>query len=69
MSFRVGKVDPTLSTERVDNEVFIYQIYADGVIFGSTNRSSCEEFSRIKVKNFEMFMMGELKFFLGFQTK
>jgi hypothetical protein len=34
-----------------------------------TNDKFCEEFSRIMTKRFEMFMMGELKFFLGFQIK
>jgi hypothetical protein len=29
----------------------------------------CEEFSRIMMNRFEMSMMGELKFFLGFQIK
>jgi hypothetical protein len=33
----------------------------DDIIFGSTNKSTCEEFS--------MSMMGELKYFLGFQVK
>ena len=45
------------------------QIYGDDIIFGSTNKSSCEEFSRTMKQKFEMFMMGELKYFLGFQIK
>jgi hypothetical protein len=36
---------------------------------GSTNKSSYEEFSRIMIQKFEMSMMGELKYFLGFQIK
>jgi hypothetical protein len=39
------------------------------IIFGSTNKSTCEEFSRIMIQKFEMSMMGELKYFLGFQVK
>jgi hypothetical protein len=49
--------------------LFICQIYVDDIIFGSTNKSSYEEFSRIMIQNFEMSMMGELKYFLGFQIK
>jgi hypothetical protein len=49
--------------------LFICQIYVDDIIFGSTNKSSCEEFSRIMIQKFEMSMMGELKYFLGFQIK
>jgi hypothetical protein len=39
------------------------------IIFGSTNKSTCEEFSRIMIQKFKMSMMGELKYFLGFQVK
>jgi hypothetical protein len=46
---------------------FFYQIY--DIIFGSTDKKFCEEFSRIMNKRFEMSIMGELKFFLGFQVK
>jgi hypothetical protein len=49
--------------------MFIYQIYVDDIIFGSTNKSTCEEFSRIMIQKFEMSMMGKLKYFLGFQVK
>jgi hypothetical protein len=41
----------------------------DDIIFGSTNKSFCDEFSKIMTDKFEMSMMGELKFFLGFQIK
>jgi hypothetical protein len=67
--FKVGKVDPTLFTKTIDKHLFICQIYVDDIIFGSTNKSSCEEFSRIIIQKLEMYMMGELKYFLGFQIK
>jgi hypothetical protein len=67
--FKVGKADPTLFTKTITNNLFICQIYVDDIIFGSTNKSTCEEFSRIMIQKFEMFMMGELKYFLGFQVK
>jgi hypothetical protein len=44
----------------------MYQIYVNDIIFGSTDQKSCEEFSRLMVQKFEMSMMGELTFFLGF---
>jgi hypothetical protein len=47
----------------------VCQIYVDDIIFGSTNQAWVVEFSRIMTKRFEMSMMGELKFFLGFQVK
>jgi hypothetical protein len=67
--FKVGKVDPTLFTKTVAKDLFVCQIYVDDIIFGSTNKSTCEEFSRIMIQKFEMSMMGELKYFLGFQIK
>jgi hypothetical protein len=66
--FKVGKADPTLFTKTVAKDLFVCQIYVDDIIFGSTNKSTCEEFSRIMIHKFEMSMM-ELKYFLGFQIK
>jgi hypothetical protein len=67
--FKVGKVDPTLFTKTVAKDLFVCQIYVDDIIFGSTNKSTCEEFSRIMIQKSEKYMMGELKYFLGFQIK
>jgi hypothetical protein len=67
--FKVGKADPTLFTKTLANDLFVCQIYVDDIIFGSTNESTCEEFNRIMTQKFEMSMMGELKYFLGFQVK
>jgi hypothetical protein len=67
--FKIGKADSTLFTRKVDNELFVCQIYVDDIIFGSTNEKFCEEFSKVMTNRFEMSMMGELKYFLGFQVK
>jgi hypothetical protein len=67
--FKVGKADPTLFTKTIAKDLYVCQIYVDDIIFGSTNKSTCEEFSRIMIQKFEMSMMGELKYFLGFQVK
>jgi hypothetical protein len=66
---KVEKADPTLFTKTIGKDLFICQVYVDVIIFGSTNKSSCEEFSRTMIKKFEMSMMRELKYFLGFQIK
>ena len=50
--FKVGKADPTLFTKTLDNDLFVCQIYVDDIIFGSTNESTCEEFSRIMIQKF-----------------
>jgi hypothetical protein len=68
-AFKVRKADPTLFTNTCNGDLFICQIYVDDIIFGSTNQKSCEEFSRVMTQKFEMSMMGELTYFLGFQVK
>jgi hypothetical protein len=67
--FRIGKVDSTLFTRRMGKDLFVCQIYVDGIIFGSTNKYFCDEFMKIMTYRFEMSMMGELTFFLVFQIK
>jgi hypothetical protein len=68
-SFKIGKGDSTPFTRRMGKNLFVYQIFVDGIIFGSTNKSFCDEFSKIMTDRFEMFMMGVLTFFFGFQIK
>jgi hypothetical protein len=50
-------------------DLFVFQIYVDDIIFRSTNKYFCDEFSKIIMDRFEMSMMGVLTFFLGFQIK
>jgi hypothetical protein len=50
-------------------DLFVCQIYVDDIIFGSTNKSFCDEFSKIMMDRFERFIMRVLTFFLGFQIK
>jgi hypothetical protein len=68
-TFKVVKADPTLFTKTCNGDIFVCQIYVDDIIFGSTNQKSYEEFSRVMMQKFEMSMMGELNYFLGFQVK
>jgi hypothetical protein len=68
-AFKVGKADPTLFTKTCNGDLFVCQIYVDDIIFGSTNQKSCEEFNKVMMQKFEMSMMDELNYFLGFQVK
>jgi hypothetical protein len=68
-AFKVGKANLTLFTKTCNDDLFVCQIYVDGIIFGSTNQKSCGEFSRVMTQKFEMSMMGELNYFLAFQVK
>jgi hypothetical protein len=67
-AFKARKADPTLFTKTCNCDLFICQIYVDDII-GSTNQKSCEEFRRVMALKFEISMMGELTYFLGFQVK
>ena len=67
--FTIGKVDTILFTKKLDGEIFICQVYIDDIIFRSSNEDSCKEFGELMLKEFEMLMIGELTFFLGFQVK
>ena len=67
--FSSGKVDNTLFTLHKNDELLLVKIYVDDIIFGATNESLCDEFSKLMQKEFEISMMGELSHFLGLQIK
>jgi hypothetical protein len=67
--FKRGMVDTTLFTKDIDGDLFICQTYVDDIIFGSTNDALSHEFTTMMSREFEMSMIGELNFFLGFQIK
>ena len=58
------KVDTTLFTKKLENDLFVMQIYVDDIIFGSINQDFCEEFGKTMASEFEMYMIGELSYFL-----
>jgi hypothetical protein len=62
-------VDTTLFIKDIDRDLFICQIYVDDIIFGSTNDALSHKFATMMSRKFEMSMIGELNFFLGFQIK
>jgi hypothetical protein len=66
--FIMGKVDTTLFTKKIGNDLFVLQIYMDNIIFGSTNQDFCEEFGKMMTNEFEVSMIGELSYFLGLQN-
>ncbi|WVZ53202.1 LOW QUALITY PROTEIN: hypothetical protein U9M48_004175 [Paspalum notatum var. saurae] len=67
--FTIGRVDTTLFIKKTDNDLFVCQVYVDDIIFGSINEEYCTEFGKMMANEFEMSMIGELTFFLGFQIK
>jgi hypothetical protein len=64
----LGLVSPTLlPTRKMGKDLFVCQIYVDDIIFGSTNKSFCDEFTKIMTDRFEMSMMGFSHSFLDFK--
>ncbi|GJX81481.1 retrovirus-related pol polyprotein from transposon TNT 1-94 [Tanacetum coccineum] len=66
--FTKGIVDSTLSTRRHGGDILLVQVYVDDIIFGFTNLDFSKQFANLMKNNFEMSMIGELKFFLGLQV-
>ncbi|RVW68345.1 hypothetical protein CK203_064541 [Vitis vinifera] len=53
-----------------NDEVFLVaQIYVDDIVFGSTSSECALDFAKEMKSEFEMSMVGELTYFLGFQVK
>ena len=67
--FTPGSLDPTLFTKSYDGELFVCQIYVDDIIFGYTDQRYSDEFAYMMSEEYQMSMMGELKFFLGLQIR
>ena len=44
--FKMGKVDTTLFTKKLGNDLFVMQIYVDNIIFGSTNEDFMKSLAR-----------------------
>ncbi|GKD65274.1 retrovirus-related pol polyprotein from transposon TNT 1-94 [Tanacetum coccineum] len=66
--FNKGIIDPTLFTRRHRGDILLVQVYVDDIIFGSTNQDFSKRFANLMKNNFEMSMIGELKFFLGLKV-
>ncbi|GJV45164.1 putative ribonuclease H-like domain-containing protein [Tanacetum coccineum] len=65
----LGTIDKTLFIKRDKKDIMLVQVYVDDIIFGSTNKSWCDEFEALMKSRFQMSSIGELTFFLGLQVK
>ncbi|GJS20339.1 putative ribonuclease H-like domain-containing protein [Tanacetum coccineum] len=68
-NYRRGTIDKTLFIKKDSRDILLVQVYVDDIIFGSTNKTWCEEFEVLMQGEFEMSAMGEMSFFLGLQVK
>nr|GEW74782.1 retrovirus-related Pol polyprotein from transposon TNT 1-94 [Tanacetum cinerariifolium] len=67
--YRRGTIDKTLFLKKDSRHIIFVQVYVDDIIFGSMNKSWCDEYEVLMKGEFEMSVMGELTFFLGLQVK
>ncbi|GJW71762.1 putative ribonuclease H-like domain-containing protein [Tanacetum coccineum] len=67
--YRRGTIDKTLFIKKDRGDILLVQVYVDDIIFGSTKKSLCVEFEKMKQKRFQMSSMRELTFFLGLQVQ
>nr|GEY09106.1 retrovirus-related Pol polyprotein from transposon TNT 1-94 [Tanacetum cinerariifolium] len=65
--FSKGSIDPTLFITKHRGDILLVQIYVNDIIFSFTNPNLSKRFEKLMHSKFDMFMMGELKFFLGIQ--
>jgi hypothetical protein len=65
----MGSVDKTLFTLKHVTDFLLLQIYVDDIIFGGSSHTLVSRFQEMMENEFQMFMMGELTFFLGIQVK
>nr|XP_009778224.1 PREDICTED: uncharacterized protein LOC104227641 [Nicotiana sylvestris] len=56
--FTKGKIDNTLFLKKRGSNLLIVQIYFEGIIFGATVDSQCEEFAKLMGSELEMSTMG-----------
>ncbi|GJY24741.1 retrovirus-related pol polyprotein from transposon TNT 1-94 [Tanacetum coccineum] len=66
--FTKSIVDLTLFTRRHGDDILLFQIYVDDIIFGSTNPVFSNRFEKVMKDNFEMSMISEMNFFLRLQV-
>nr|GEU65360.1 copia protein [Tanacetum cinerariifolium] len=67
--FQRGKIDQKLFIKRQKDDILLVQIYVKDITFSSTNKDLCKAFEKLMKDKFQMSLMGELIFFLGFQVK
>jgi hypothetical protein len=65
--FRKGNADNNLYIKVDRDNILIIEVYVDDIIFGSDDDRMSQKFSKDMQNEFEMYLLGELNFFLGLQ--
>ncbi|WVZ94710.1 LOW QUALITY PROTEIN: hypothetical protein U9M48_040574 [Paspalum notatum var. saurae] len=67
--FVMGSVDKTLFLLSRGGDTTIVRIYVDDIIFGGSSHALVSSFAERMSREFEMSLMGELRFFLGLRDQ
>lgn len=67
--FSKGSTDSNLYIKVENDKLLILVVYVDDIIFGNNEESMSQSFSFVMQKEFEMSLLGELKYFLGLQIQ
>jgi hypothetical protein len=65
--YRKGNTDINLYIKEENDSLVILEIYVDDIIFGSDDDNLSKQLVECMENEFEMSMLGEMKFFLGLQ--
>jgi hypothetical protein len=66
LEYVMGSVDKTLFTLNHDTDFLLVQIYVDDIIFGGASHTLVSRFQEMMESEFQMSMIGELTFCLGY---
>ena len=66
LRFSKGMIENNLYWKEIDDGLMILVIFVDDILFGGNDKES-ENFSEEMKKEFEMNMIGEMKYFLGLE--
>jgi len=67
--FSKGSANSNLYIKIENNKLLILVVYVDDIIFGSNEEAMSQNFALVMQKEFEMSLLGELKYFLGLQIQ
>jgi hypothetical protein len=66
--FKKGIVDSNLYIKSEGNDLLVVLVHVDDIIFGCTNDPSVQWFDNSMQTEFEMSMIGEMSYFLGYKS-
>jgi hypothetical protein len=67
--FRKGIVDNNLYVKVSEGNILLIEVYVDDIIFGSDDDRLRKKFAKYMQNEFEISLLGEISFFLGFQIR